>query len=930
MGFDSIYKLSVILNLIDNMTSPAQNVFGDLMKTGTMLMGTGVQLAQALTAPVTASFDTKNAIAELSSLGVEELALLESAANDFSNTWAGTTKADFISAAYDIKSGIASLSDEGVAKYTEMAGLTAKATKAEIATMTDLFATGYGIYKGFYADLTDMEFAELFSAGISTSVKQFKTNGNEMAAAIASLGASATNAQVPLEEQLSILGMLQATMSGSEAGTKYNAFLRSAAKGGQALGMSFVDANNQLLSMPEILDMLHGKFGDTLDAAEKMQLQQAFGDSETIKLIDLLYGKVGDLENNIVGMYDLLGQGTAATLEMANAINNSDPAKLEILQQKFHNIGETISNVVTPNVMEYVDKISGVVDKAGEWVSSHGEIVNTIFSVLSGLAMLLIVSGTLTTVIGLVGGQIIKWINLAKLAKGGFQKLSGIIRGGLPIIRSFGTSLLNMGKTAVTSLITALQPLIASVWSFTAALLANPVTWIVIGIVALIAAVVLLYNKCEWFRNIVDSIFTAIKEKFGAALDFAKNVFGGIADVIGGAMGAAKDAVAQNLSNMKQAYEEHGGGIKGVAAAAVEGVKGLFTEGFTFIDNLTGGKLTEIKNKWSEKLAPIKEIAGNVLGAAKDTVVEKLSNMKQAYEAHGGGIKGVAAAAIEGVKGYYTAGFTFIDNLTGGKLTEIKNKWSEKLAPIKEIAGNVLGAAKDTVVEKLSNMKQAYEAHGGGIKGVAAAAIEGVKGYYTAGFTFIDNLTGGKLTAIKEKFGQGIQNIKNKITDSISWFKNSGKKIMDTFTEGIKSALHKPVDMVKNALQKIRNMLPFSDAKEGPLSSLTLSGSKVLSTMTEGIKLTENLPAQEVETALGKVDLTLQKNSQKQGADKIKESGSLSGEQGGQAERTVLKINNLNLNVDLKDIESLKKLRQLLTEIEDNINSSGEGTPEPA
>ena len=43
----------------------------------------------------------------------------------------------------------------------------------------------------------------------------------------------------------------------------------------------------------------------------------------------------------------------------------------------------------------------------------------------------------------------------------------------------------------------ALTPLISSVWSFTAALLANPVTWIVIGIVALIAALVLLYNKCE-------------------------------------------------------------------------------------------------------------------------------------------------------------------------------------------------------------------------------------------------------------------------------------------------------------------------------------------------------------------------------------------------------------------------------------------------
>ncbi len=823
MGFESIFKLSVILNLIDNLTSPAQNAFGGVMKTGAMLTGAGTQLAQALTTPVTASFDTKNAIAELSSLGVTELELLENAAQKFSDTWAGTTKADFIAAAYDIKSGIASLTDEGVAQYTEMAGLTAKATKANIATMTDLFATGYGIYKGFYTDLTDMEFAELFSAGISTSVKQFKTNGNEMAAAIQSLGASATNAQVPLEEQLSILGMLQATMSGSEAGTKYNAFLRSAAKGGEALGMSFVDANNQLLSMPEILDKLHGKFGDTLDAAEKMELQKAFGDSETIKLIDLMYGKVGDLESNILGMYESLGQGTAATLEMADAINSSDPAKVEVMKQKFHNMGETISNIVAPNVMQYMDKISGVIDKTGEWISSHGELVNVIFNVLAVLAVFLTISGILTTLIGLVGGLITSWIGYGKAAHG-----------------------------AITKLMVAMKPMIASVWSFTSALLANPVTWVVIGIVALIAAIVILYNKCEWFRNIVDSIFAAIKEKFGAALEIARKVFEGIAGVIGPAM-----------------------------------------------------------------------------GAAKETVVETLSNMKQAYEEHGGGIQGIAAAAVEGVKGFFTAGFTFLDTLTGGKLTEIKNKWSEKLAPVKEIAGNIMGAAKDTIVEKLSNMKQAYEEHGGGIQGIAAATIEGVKGYYTAGFTFIDNLTGGKLTAIKEKFGQGIQGIKDKITDSISWFKNSGQKIMDTFTEGIRSAVNKPVEMVKGALQKIRNMLPFSDAKEGPLSSLTLSGSKVLSTMAEGIRLTENLPAQEVETALGKVDLTLQKNEQKQKADNAEKAEETSGEQGGQPVRH-LTINNLNLNVDLKDIESIQKIKKLLDEIENNIHSSGDGAPEPA
>ena len=40
----------------------------------------------------------------------------------------------------------------------------------------------------------------------------------------------------------------------------YKAFLRSATKGGEALGLSFTDANNQLLSMPEILEQLRGKF----------------------------------------------------------------------------------------------------------------------------------------------------------------------------------------------------------------------------------------------------------------------------------------------------------------------------------------------------------------------------------------------------------------------------------------------------------------------------------------------------------------------------------------------------------------------------------------------------------------------------------------------------------------------------------------------
>lgn len=865
MGFESLYKLSVIMQVVDSVSGPMQNIgqatqsnvsgidklsqsFANMQKTGVVMAGAGLQLAEALTAPVTATFDTKRAISELSSLGVEQLGMMEQAATDFSSTWAGTTKADFITAAYDIKSGISSLTDEGVAKFTELSGITATATKSSIATMTSLFATGYGIYKDYYKDMSDIEFAEMFSSGISESVKQFKTNGNEMAAAIQTLGASATNAQVPLEEQLSILGMLQATMSGSEAGTKYNAFLRSAAKGGEALGLEFLDANNQLKSMPEILDLLHSKFGDTIDAAEKMQIQEAFGDSESVKLIDLMYNKTDALQGNIVSLYGTLGEGTEATKKMADAINGSDPARFELIKQKAQNMAETIGNIVTPTVMSYATKVGSAIDKASEWASSHEQVVTVIFKILAALAAFLLVGGTTITVIGTIGSTITKMIRFGRDAVDFFRSFASTVRMGMTVVRYFGSTLLTAMRTAFISIVSAMQPVIASVWSFTAALLANPITWVVIGIVALIAAIVLLYNKCEWFRNLVNNLASVIVGVLGKGLNVVKGIFTSLGSVI-----------------------------------------------------------------------------GTVMDAAKDTVAEKLNNMKDAYEQHGGGIRGIAAAVVEGVKGIYTAGFTFLDNLTGGKLTEIKNKWSERLAPVKEIAGTVMDAAKDTVTEKLNNIKNAYVQNGGGIRGIAAASVEAVKGYYTAGFTFVDNLTGGKLTAIKAKFADGINGIKTRITDSISWFRTSGSKIMDTFTAGIKEAVNKPVEAVKSGLQKIRNMLPFSDAKEGPLNQLTLSGTKVLTTLTSGIEKVENTPAEAVEKSFSKIDMTARPKEEPRPRTEADEAET--GEDPGQRSTTSKRrtiIEKLILNVDPKSIDELSKLLKLVDEIEDYVNSNND------
>ena len=811
MSLESVFKLSLVMNMVDNLSGPMASIasrvgadvskmdalgatFGSVAKSGAVMQEMGSQITGAVLAPVEATFETRRAIGELASLGVKDLGAIEDAARDFSDQWAGTTKADFISAAYDIKSGIASLSDEGVAQFTELSGLTAKATKSTIGEMTSLFATGYGIYKGYYDDLTDLEFGEMFSAGIARSVQQFKTDGSQMASAIQTLGASATTSNVPLEEQLSILGMLQATMSGSEAGTKYKAFLRSATKGGEALGLSFTDANNQLLSMPEILDLLRGKFGETMDAAEKMELQKAFGDTEAVALIDLLYSKTDDLQGNILDMYDALGSGTGVATEMANAINETEPERFERLTQRIQNVKESIGNSLLPTVNDLMSAGETVLTKVGSWIEENQELVRVIMLVVLAIGGFLTIAGTVAAVVGGVGLVITKAVSAFKILKAGF----GIARA-------------------------ALSPLIGSVWSFTAALLANPVTWVVIGIAALIAAIVLLYNKCEWFRNLVNNILNFFREKLGAAFETAKAIFSGIGNVI-----------------------------------------------------------------------------GSVMGAARDTVAEKLDNMRSAYESHGGGIRGAAAAAIEGVKGIYTAGFSFLDNLTGGRLTAIKDKF---------VSG---------VTNMASGVRERFE-------------------------------------AVKTAFSNGITAVKNTVTGAVSWFFESGKKVISTFANGIKSAFTGAVDAVKGGLQRIRNMLPFSDAKEGPLSTLTLSGQRTMTTYADGLEKASNAPAQAIEKGLGMANNVLEKTTLNAAVEPIPgnmaqaaedekpkptinreppKKVSLSGDgegkgnnNGGNSDdgngaKQVI-IQKLLIPVDLKKIKDLQQLLELLKEVEDFANANG-------
>lgn len=681
-----------------------------------------------------------------------------------------------------------------MAQFTQLAALTGKATKSTTEEMGSLFATGYGIYKGAYDDLSDLEFGEMFSAGIATAVKNYKTSGSEMASAISTLGATATNNNVPLEEQLAILGQLQTTMSGSEAATKYKPFLNQATKAGEALGLQLTDDNNRLLSTPEILEKLKGKYGETIDAVEKKELKDAFGTDEAVAMIDLLYNNVDSLTTGVDDLSASMKQGSSVTKEMAEAINNTPEQKFQVLKQQIHNNVEELGNGLLPAVNDTMDKVSGLIKRGGEWISNNQQTVQTIMNIALKLGIFLVVAGSVMGIVGSLGKLFLSMKNTI-----------GIV------------------KTAVMGLNTAF--------------LASPVTWVIAGIVALIAIFVVLWNKSEAFRNFWKGLFAQVQnavqqawtsiqpalqklgqkltelwqavqpiiriiEKVGAVV---LTVLGAtFAGAIQGALSAltplinALTSFASFVTNVVNAvvalFRGDFSGALDFASAAADDFKNFILNGFDAILSFIGGfvsgfldavggalsaigidaseTISKMKDTVKNGLEAVKGFFGNILGAASDTVKEKLGNMKAAYEEHGGGIQGVAAAAMEGVKGYFTSGYTFIDNLTGGKLTSIKNSVSEKMSGVAETVSSKMSAAKEYASTQLSAMQASYESHGGGIKGVAAAAMTGVQNTFSTAYSALDTMTGGKLSSIKNTVSEKMSGVANAVSTGMSAAKN--------------------------------------------------------------------------------------------------------------------------------------------------------------
>lgn len=349
----------------------------------------------------------------LKAVGVEDVESVAARGREMSRQWAGVTSTQFTEAAYNIKSAISTLSDQGVTDMTASAVLVAKATKGQASQMTDLFGTGYGIYKRQFAALNDSEFSEKFGAGIAAMANVFRSDGASAQRAIESLGASATLAGMQMEEQFAILGSLQGVMSGGEAGTALRSmadkaaqartkFAEFAREGKNPVKVRIVDSNGMLRSMPDILTDLKKRYGETLDAIEAAEIAEAFGTDEAVRVVKVLWGQEEALRGNIKAMQDATGQGNAYVETMAKSVDDNKASAYIKTKQQFEEMSVTIGTSLLPVVTQLGNAVAPLVQGFSDWATANSGTATSVAAIAAGVTGLIAVSAPLMATFALL------------------------------------------------------------------------------------------------------------------------------------------------------------------------------------------------------------------------------------------------------------------------------------------------------------------------------------------------------------------------------------------------------------------------------------------------------------------------------------------------------------------------------------------------
>lgn len=538
-------SLDFTLSLIDKFTRPlraAQNSavqFADKSVQAFKRIGIGgaalYGVGQSIGGMLAPAFDMFNALQEQSARGIDS-GVLKSIQRDalaFSTTY-GTVATDFVSSTAEINSAIAGLTGQELPKVTKVANLMAFEMQSSTAETAEFMRQMFANFRTDADSLGKVQFAEQLAGKMTLMRQRFGLEMGMVKDLMEGARGAGTNYGVGMNEQLAVMGELSRTL-GTEASSAYEGFMTSAIEGGKKLGLSFTDTAGKMLSMPDILTKLQGKYGQSLEGNLKAQkeLDDAFGDSSAV--VKQLYGNVSVLQRNITELGG--ADGLKRTQEAAAKLVKPMDRFMAIIRAVQIAIGLTLVPALNPlldwaarigqtfarwmSLFPNIARVVGWVSIAVLGFAAVGAILNIVMGlsafILTGWgAALKLVSGVLTVVrtAAMLTGAAINFMSWPVLLVIGAIAL--LVAGCYLLVKHWDTVKAAVMDTAafqvVAQAVSWLANLFASVWEYISA------GWN--SFIALLTGFSpndALSGMASGIMKLFDGIWQAIKKSFSAS-----------------------------------------------------------------------------------------------------------------------------------------------------------------------------------------------------------------------------------------------------------------------------------------------------------------------------------------------------------------------------------------------------------------------------
>lgn len=240
--------------------------------------------------------------------------------------------------------------------------------------------------------------------------------------------------------------------------------------------------------------------------------------------------------------------GTKGAAEMATAIREGR-LSLDDLSASMADYSTVVTDTYN-NTMDGVDGATTAANAAKIAMSTLGETISDMLApIFQRLTQLLIDAKARFDTLDDGQKQAIVTIGLIVAAIGPALVIIGKVITAVGTITTGVGSLVGfVGGTVVPLITGTVMPALSGLWAL---MLANPISIVIAAIAAIVAAFVLLWNKCAGFRNFWINLFSSVKSTVVDAKNNVLSTFDGIKNGISSRIEGAKNSVHNAIENIK-------------------------------------------------------------------------------------------------------------------------------------------------------------------------------------------------------------------------------------------------------------------------------------------------------------------------------------------------------------------------------------------